>query len=211
MHSTFFVLCASCEVFLIMRILPPENLLEAYAQGIFPMAESKDSDSVDWYTARKRGIIPIGKFHASDNLARVIRQHRFEVKVNYNFREVVTQCANRDSTWINDLIINSYDVLNQHGNACSVECYREGKLAGGLYGVKLKAAFFGESMFKKEKWADKVALYHCHEILQKNDFQLWDTQFYTDHLAQFGCIEIEAEEYEQMLEVALGKDCEFTL
>lgn len=194
-----------------MRIIPPENLLEAYAQGIFPMAESKESESVDWYTARKRGIIPIGEFHTSDNLARIIRQERFEVRVNSNFREVVKQCANRDSTWINDLIINSYDVLNQHGNACSVETYQEGNLVGGLYGVKLKAAFFGESMFKKEKWADKVALYYCHEILQKNGFLLWDTQFYTDHLAQFGCVEIEAEEYDQMLDEALNKDCEFKI
>ena len=194
-----------------MRILPPENLLEAYAQGIFPMAESKEAEDVTWYTARKRGIIPIGKFHTSDNLARIIRQKRFEVRVNHNFREVIKQCANRDSTWINDLIINSYDVLNQYGNAFSVECYRDGQLVGGLYGVKLKAAFFGESMFKKEKWADKVALFYCHEILQKNGFLLWDTQFYTDHLAQFGCIEIEAGEYDQMLDEALKKDCEFKL
>ena len=192
-----------------MRILPPENLLEAYAQGIFPMAEHKDAENVEWYSARKRGVIPIGEFHTSDNLARIIRQGRFEVKVNQNFREVVKQCANRDSTWINDLIINSYDVLHQYGNTYSVECYRAGELVGGLYGVKLKAAFFGESMFKKEKWADKVALYYCHEILQENGFLLWDTQFYTDHLAQFGCIEIEAEEYDQMLEEALKKDCEF--
>ncbi|MDZ7808497.1 MAG: leucyl/phenylalanyl-tRNA--protein transferase [Gracilimonas sp.] len=194
-----------------MRILPPEKLLEAYAQGIFPMAENKDADNVDWYTAHKRGIIPIGGFHTSNNLARIIRQQRFEIKVNNNFREVVKECANRDSTWINDLIINSYDVLNQHGNACSVECYRDEKLVGGLYGVKLKAAFFGESMFNKEKWADKVALYYCHEILQKNGFLLWDTQFYTDHLAQFGCIEIDAEKYEKMLDEALEKDCEFIL
>lgn len=194
-----------------MHIIPPENLLEAYAQGIFPMAEHKNADDVEWYTARKRGIIPIGKFHTSENLARIIRQGRFEVKVNHNFREVVKQCANRDSTWINDLIINSYDVLNQHGNACSVESYRDGELVGGLYGVKLKAAFFGESMFKKEKWADKVALYYCHEILEKNGFLLWDTQFYTDHLAQFGCVEIEAEEYEEMLDKALRKNCSFSL
>ncbi len=194
-----------------MRIIPPENLLEAYAQGIFPMAEHKNADDVEWYTARKRGIIPIGEFHTSDNLARIIRQERFEVRVNHNFREVVKQCANRDSTWINDLIINSYDVLNQHGNACSVESYRDGELVGGLYGVKLKAAFFGESMFKREKWADKVALYYCHEILQKNEFILWDTQFYTDHLSQFGCVEIEASEYEQILEKALNKKCDFVL
>lgn len=194
-----------------MRIIPPENLIEAYAQGIFPMAKHKNAEDVEWYTARKRGIIPIGEFHTSDNLARIIRQERFEVKVNQRFREVVAQCANRESTWINDLIINSYDVLHQNGNACSVECYREGELVGGLYGVNLNAAFFGESMFKKEKWADKVALYYCHEILEKNGILLWDTQFYTKHLAQFGCIEIDAYEYEQMLEEAQMKECEFIL
>ncbi|WP_421773309.1 leucyl/phenylalanyl-tRNA--protein transferase [Gracilimonas sp.] len=185
--------------------------MEAYSQGLFPMAEHKKAEGVNWYTARKRGIIPIGKFHTSENLARIIRQERFEVRVNQNFREVVKQCANRETSWINDLIINSYDVLNQYGNACSVETYRNGELVGGLYGVKLMAAFFGESMFKKEKWADKFALHHCHEILKKNGFLLWDTQFYTDHLAQFGCIEIEAEEYEQMLDRALKKECKFKL
>ncbi|MCP9291241.1 leucyl/phenylalanyl-tRNA--protein transferase [Gracilimonas sediminicola] len=194
-----------------MKIIPPESLLEAYSQGIFPMAEHKKAEDVNWYTARKRGIIPIGEFHTSDNLARIIRQGRFEVRVNQNFREVVKQCANRETSWINDLIINSYDVLNQYGNACSVEAYRDGELVGGLYGVKLKAAFFGESMFKKEKWADKFALYHCHEILKKNGFLLWDTQFYTDHLAQFGCIEIEAAEYEEILDRALNKECNFVL
>lgn len=194
-----------------MKIIPPESLLEAYSRGIFPMAESKESDGVEWYLARKRGIIPIGHFHVSDNLARILRQQRFNVKVNGNFREVVENCANRETSWINDLIINSYDVLNQYGNAFSVECYKEEKLVGGLYGVKLKGAFFGESMFKTEKWADKVALYHCHEILNGNGFLLWDTQFYTEHLAQFGCIEIEAKEYEKMLEAALQKECEFRL
>jgi leucyl/phenylalanyl-tRNA--protein transferase len=194
-----------------MKIIPPESLLEAYSHGIFPMAEHKKAQDVNWYTARKRGVIPIGEFHTSDNLARIIRLGRFEVRVNQNFREVVKQCANRETSWINDLIINSYDVLNQYGNACSVETYREGELVGGLYGVKLKAAFFGESMFKKEKWADKFALYNCHEILKKNGFLLWDTQFYTDHLAQFGCIEIDAAEYEDMLDRALNKECNFVL
>ncbi|MBO6584814.1 MAG: leucyl/phenylalanyl-tRNA--protein transferase [Gracilimonas sp.] len=194
-----------------MKIIPPESLVEAYSQGIFPMAEHKKAEDVNWYTARKRGVIPIGKFHTSDNLARIIRQGRFEVRVNENFRDVVKQCANRETSWINDLIINSYDVLNQYGNACSVEAYRDGELVGGLYGVKLKAAFFGESMFKKEKWADKAALYHCHEILNKNGFLLWDTQFYTDHLAQFGCIEIDAAEYEEILDRALNKECNFLL
>ncbi|MFP8489982.1 leucyl/phenylalanyl-tRNA--protein transferase [Gracilimonas sp. Q87] len=134
-----------------MRILPPDKLLEAYAQGIFPMAESKDAENVDWYTARKRGIIPIGGFHTSDNLARIIRQQRFEVHVNHNFREVVKQCANRDSTWINDLIINSYDILNQHGNAYSVETYREGKLVGGIVRRKAQSCFFWRKYVQKRE------------------------------------------------------------
>ena len=194
-----------------MNIIPPENLLSAYAQGIFPMADSRDSDDVEWYSARMRGIIPVDQFHVSKNLARLIRQGKFEVKIDTRFREVVTACADRESTWINDLIINSYDILNQSGYAHSVEVYKEGKLVGGLYGVHLQAAFFGESMFKLENEADKVALYYCHQILKKNGFRLWVTQFYTDHLSQFGCIEIDAEDYELLLERAMQKKCDFDL
>ncbi|MBO6523099.1 MAG: leucyl/phenylalanyl-tRNA--protein transferase [Balneolaceae bacterium] len=192
-----------------MNIIPPENLLSAYAQGIFPMAESQDSDGVDWYSASKRGVIPIEKFHISKNVLRIIRQEKFEVKVDTRFREVVKACANRETTWINDLIVNSYDVLNQAGHAHSVEVYLDGELVGGLYGVSLQAAFFGESMFKIESEADKVALYYCHQILEKNGFKLWDTQFYTDHLAQFGCIEIDAEEYEERLHQAMEEEREY--
>lgn len=194
-----------------MRIIPPEALLEAYANGIFPMADSRDAVDVEWYSARKRGIIPIGEFHASKNLLRIIRQQRFEIRVNNSFRKVVEECANRDTTWINDIIINSYEILSEMNHAYSVECYENGELAGGLYGVKLGAAFFGESMFKNAKEADKVALYYCHQILQNNGFLLWDTQFYHEHLAQFGCIEIDAEEYEKMLEMALKKEADFKL
>lgn len=186
-----------------MKIIPPENLLSAYAQGIFPMAESKDAENVDWYSASKRGIIPIEGFHVSKNVLRIIRQDKFEVKVDTRFREVVKACANRETTWINDLIVNSYDVLNQAGHAHSVEVYLDEELVGGLYGVSLQSAFFGESMFKTEPEADKVALYYCHQILEKNGFKLWDTQFYTDHLAQFGCIEIDAQEYEERLHQAM--------
>lgn len=193
-----------------MKIIPPEALLSAYAQGIFPMAESPDSDDVDWYSASQRGIIPIEGFHVSKNVKRIIRQRKFDVKVNTQFREVAQSCANRETTWINDLILNSYDVLNQAGHAHSVEVYLGKKLVGGLYGVSLKAAFFGESMFKREPEADKVALFFCYHILKKNGFKLWDTQFYTDHLAQFGCIEIDAEEYQQRLLEAMKEEKKFT-
>ncbi|GAB5410631.1 MAG: leucyl/phenylalanyl-tRNA--protein transferase [Balneolaceae bacterium] len=175
------------------------------------MAESRDSEEVDWYSASKRGVIPIEDFRVSKNVQRIVRQGKFEVKVNTRFREVVQSCAKRETTWINDLILNSYDVLNQAGHAHSVEIYFDKTLVGGLYGVSLKAAFFGESMFKTEPEADKVALYYCHQILKDNSFKLWDTQFYTDHLAQFGCIEIEAEEYEEKLAGAMKVESLFQL
>lgn len=192
-----------------MQIIHPETLLAAYSQGIFPMAESRESDGVDWFSASKRGIIPIEEFHVSKNVQRLIRKNRFQIKVDARFRDVLELCAERNETWINDLIINSYDVLHQYGHAHSVEVYLEDELVGGLYGVHLKAAFFGESMFKTVPEADKVALFYCHQILQKNGFLLWDTQFYTEHLARFGCKEIDREDYDQLLEGALKKSASF--
>lgn len=194
-----------------MKIIPPEILLEAYGQGIFPMADSREDTEVEWYSARKRGIIPLDEFHTPKNVLRIIRQERFSIKVDENFRDVVVACANRETTWINDLIINSYDILNQSGNAHSVEIYKDDELVGGLYGVTLGGAFFGESMFRKEKEADKVALFYCHQILKENGFILWDTQFYTDHLGRFGCKEINANEYELLLEKALRMETSFKL
>ena len=194
------------------RIIPPEILLNGYRQGIFPMSESRDDDTVGWYSARKRGIIPIESFHVSSNVERIIRQGRFECRVDTRFRDVMVACADRDTTWISNLIIDSFEMLHLAGHAHSVEMFNhDGELAGGLYGVSMGAAFFGESMFKKEKEADKVALWHCHRILQANGFELWDTQFYTDHLAQFGCIEIPSDEYAKKLDKALQKETQFVL
>lgn len=194
-----------------MKIIPPEILLQAYEQGIFPMADSREDEDVDWYSARKRGVIPLDQFHMTKNVLQIVRQQRFSIKVDEQFREVVKACANRESTWINDLIINSYDILHQDGNAHSVEVYKRRELVGGLYGVTLGSAFFGESMFSKEKEADKVALYYCHQILMNNGFTLWDTQFYSDHLARFGCKEIDAGEYENLLERALKIRADFVI
>ena len=194
-----------------MQIIPPEILLGAYQQGIFPMAESRNSENVDWFSANRRGIIPLDAFHISKNVQRLIRQQKFSVTINTCFIEVIEQCAKRTDTWINDLIINSYDVLNQYGNAHSVEVFLDKELVGGLYGVHLKSAFFGESMIKSVPEADKVALYYCHHILQKNGFKLWDTQFYTEHLGRFGCIEIDKDEYDLYLEEAMKKECGFVL
>jgi len=194
------------------KIIPPEILLNGYRQGIFPMSESREDKSVGWYSARRRGIIPMDRFRISKNVRRIIRQERFECRVNTCFRTVMEACADRDSTWISELIINSFEVLHLAGHAHSVEMFDEkGQLSAGLYGVSLGAAFFGESMFKHAKEADKVALWHCHQILQQNGFELWDTQFYSDHLSQFGCIEISSEEYEERLELALQKEADFRI
>lgn len=193
------------------RIIPPEVLLNGYRNGIFPMSESREDESVGWYSARRRGIIPLEKFRVSSNVRRIIRQGRYTCRIDTCFREVMEECANRETTWISDIIINSFEMLHLAGHAHSVEMFDENdNLVGGSYGVSLGAAFFGESMFKKATEADKVSLCYCHKILQENGFELWDTQFYTDHLSQFGCIEISSEEYERRLNKALRKDAVFT-
>ncbi|MDX1640554.1 MAG: leucyl/phenylalanyl-tRNA--protein transferase [Balneolaceae bacterium] len=192
------------------RVIPPEVLLNGYRNGIFPMSESREDESVGWFSARQRGIIPIETFKVSSNVQRIIRQGRYTCRINTCFREVMEECADRNSTWISDIIINSFEMLHLAGHAHSVEMFDEDEnLIGGSYGVSLGAAFFGESMFKKATEADKVSLWYCHKILQENGFELWDTQFYTDHLAQFGCIEISSGEYKKRLEKALDKNAEF--
>jgi leucyl/phenylalanyl-tRNA--protein transferase len=186
-----------------MEIIPVEVLLAAYAQGIFPMAESRHDTAVSWFSAEKRGIIPLEKFKVSSNVARAVRNKRYRVTMNRNFRGVMEACASREETWINGTIIDSYTELHKAGFAHSIEIWDTGVLVGGCYGVALKKAFFGESMFKRAPDADKVALVHCHRWLQQNNFLLWDTQFYTEHLGKFGCEEIDAETYAALLERAL--------
>ncbi len=191
-------------------IIPPEALLKGYQNGIFPMSASRHDESYEWYGARRRGIIPIDDFKVSKNIHRIVRQGRYSWKADSCFREVITECANRNTTWISDLIIRSYDYLHKLGYAHSIEIFdHSGSLAGGLYGVSVGAAFFGESMFKKGPEADKIALYYCHRILDVNGFELWDTQYYTDHLAQFGCKEIPNITYMKLLEKALHKEASF--
>lgn len=184
--------------------------MDAYSQGNFPMSESREDETVAWYSARIRGIIPMDGFRVSKNVLRIIRQERFECRIDTCFRTVVEECANRKTTWISNLIINSFEVLHLAGHAHSVEMFnKNGELAGGLYGVSLGAAFFGESMFRHQKEADKAALWHCYNILQKNGFMLWDTQFYTDHLSQFGCVKIPPDQYQRLLRQALKKKASF--
>ncbi|HKK45589.1 MAG TPA: leucyl/phenylalanyl-tRNA--protein transferase [Balneolaceae bacterium] len=191
-------------------MLSAEELLNAYATGVFPMADSRDDPNAKWYTSRRRGVIPLDKFHVSSNVQRIVRNQHYHVKFDYNFRQVMEACADRKSTWISQEIINSYCRLHKMGYAHSVSVYNQKwELVGGQYGVSLQAAFFGESMFGWAKEASKVALYWTHQALQQGGFELWDTQFWTEHLSQFGCIEIPAEEYNRRLKSALQKAATF--
>ncbi|MBP3191640.1 leucyl/phenylalanyl-tRNA--protein transferase [Natronogracilivirgula saccharolytica] len=185
------------------NIIPPEILLEGYAQGIFPMARSRDDQKINWYTASRRGIIPIGYFKVSRKVKRLIRKKEYRWAVNEDFRGVMEGCAERESTWISGRLIASFEVLHEMGHAHSVEIFRGDRLVAGLYGATLRSAFFAESMFQREPEMGKIALYHCHERLKGRKFRLWDTQFYTPHLGQFGCLEVDSEDYDKLLERAL--------
>lgn len=174
------------------------------------MADARDDPQAKWYTAELRGIIPLDNFEVSSNVERIIRNEYYHVKFDHAFRRVMETCADRETTWISDEIIESYCRLHKLGYAHSVSVYdKQWKLVGGQYGVSLKAAFFGESMFSHAKEAGKVALFWTHQALIKGGFELWDTQFWSEHLAQFGAIEISAEEYRHRLASALKKAAEF--
>jgi len=191
-------------------MISPDKLLSGYASGIFPMADARDDPHAKWYTARRRGIIPLKQFRVSSNVCRIIRNRHYHIKFDYSFRKVMEACADRDSTWISDEIIDSYCNLHELGYAHSVSVYdQDWKLVGGQYGVSLGAAFFGESVFEWAKEASKVALYWTHQALVQGGFELWDTQFWSEHLAQFGCIEISAGEYRERLNQAIQKEAEF--
>lgn len=190
-------------------MLTPEELLTGYARGVFPMADSRDDPKAKWYTAERRGIIPLDNFRVSSNVRRIIRNRHYRVQYDHAFREVIEACADRESTWISEEIIASYCRLHKMGHAHSVSVYDGLKLVGGQYGVSLGAAFFGESMFERAKEASKVALWHCHQALVQGGFELWDTQFWNEHLAQFGCVEISAGEYRERLRRAIRREAEF--
>ncbi len=192
-----------------LKIIPPEVLLEGYAQGIFPMARSRNDPMVNWYTAKHRGIIPVGSFHASRKLRRIIRSKPYRWTIDEDFRGVIERCADRDTTWISNRIIESFKILHDMGHAHSVEVYLEDRLVAGTYGVSLRSAFFAESMFQSEPEMGKIALFHCHERLKARGFLLWDAQFFTPHLSQFGCMEIDADEYDRLLTNALQKPARF--
>jgi len=188
--------------------ITPEVLLKAYACGIFPMAESADDPALYWIEPERRGIIPLDRFHVPERLARTVRSDRFTIRVNLDFDAVIAGCAapmpGRSRTWINVRIHNLYRKLYERGDCHTVEAYDEnGELAGGLYGVSLGRAFFGESMFHRARDASKVALVHLVARLKAGHFRLLDTQFVTDHLRTFGAIEVTRPAYHKLLDAAL--------
>ena len=188
--------------------LTPDILLAAYAAGVFPMAESADDPELFWVDPQRRGILPLDAFHVPHRLRRVVRRGRFEIRCDTAFEAVIRGCAEagetRPTTWINDEIVRLYTALFARGAAHSVECRHGGLLVGGLYGVSLGAAFFGESMFSRETDASKVALVHLAARLRIGGYRLLDTQFLTPHLARFGGIEISRARYRRLLATALG-------
>jgi leucyl/phenylalanyl-tRNA--protein transferase len=187
--------------------LTPDILLEAYAAGIFPMAESAEDPELFWVDPTRRGILPLEAFHVPRRLQRVLRRGGFRVSVDTAFAAVIRGCAEasemRPSTWINDEIVRLYCALFERGAAHSVECWNADELVGGLYGVSLGAAFFGESMFSRVSDASKVALAHLVLRLRHGGYRLLDTQFLTPHLEQFGVIEISRARYHRLLAEAL--------
>lgn len=191
-------------------ILTPEILLSAYAQGMFPMAERRDDPTLFWVSPDKRGVIPLDGFHVPKRLARTVRSKRYRVTSDQAFVQVMHACATpapgREQTWINDEILRLYTGLHAGGHAHSIECWEGEKLAGGLYGVSLGAAFFGESMFSNIRDASKVALVELVGMLRRGGFLLLDTQFLTPHLARFGAYEISREDYLARLHLAIARE-----
>jgi len=196
--------------------LTPELLLQAYARGYFPMADQADDPDYYWVYPQQRGILPLDRFHLPRKLARVVRGGRFRVIADRDFPAVIAACAEptghpqRQNTWINTTIRDAYTALHRLGFAHSVECYDQNDtLVGGLYGVRLGAAFFGESMFSRQAEASKVALVHLVARLRAGGFCLLDTQFVTAHLRQFGAIEIPRRQYLDLLFDALPRNADF--
>jgi leucyl/phenylalanyl-tRNA--protein transferase len=194
--------------------ITPQVLLKAYACGIFPMAESAEDNALYWIDPDRRGVIPLDGFRLSRSLRRTVRRGRFAVRVNTAFEDVIARCAapaaGRRSTWINHRIRRLYGELFELGHCHTVECWREGRLVGGLYGVHLGRAFFGESMFSLEADASKVALVHLVARLIIGGFTLLDTQFVTEHLGRLGAVEMPRENYHRALEAALAGQGDFS-
>jgi leucyl/phenylalanyl-tRNA---protein transferase len=193
--------------------ITPQILLKAYAAGIFPMAESAEDNALYWVEPEERGIFPLDGLHISRSLRKRIRQRRFDIRIDTAFSDVIAACAemapDRKTTWINQRIKSLYGQLYKMGCCHSVECWRQNELVGGLYGVRIGGAFFGESMFSRETDASKVALVHLVARLRAGGFRLLDAQFTTPHLETLGARTVSRADYHALLERAIEDDAEF--
>ncbi len=189
--------------------LTPELLLRAYGAGVFPMANSADSDEIFWVDPRVRGILPLNGFHMSRSLRKRLRKGDFEVTLDRDFLGVIDGCAEREETWINPMIRALFLSLHTAGHAHSIEVWQEDRLVGGLYGVRLGAAFFGESMFSRAPDMSKIALAYLVARLLKGRFRLLDTQFVTDHLASLGAHTVPRSKYHELLDQAISSPADF--
>ena len=196
-----------------MTELTPDIVLQAYASGVFPMAQDRHSNRLFWIDPDMRGVLPLDSLYVSRRLARTVRRGTFEIRIDTAFGSVVRRCAEpapgRDETWINNEILALYAALHTAGHAHSVECWRDDVLTGGLYGVSIGGAFFGESMFSAETDSSKVALVHLVARLRFGGYRLLDTQFVTDHLMSLGVVEIPRDEYHRRLAEALTYAADF--
>ncbi|MEC8659949.1 MAG: leucyl/phenylalanyl-tRNA--protein transferase [Verrucomicrobiota bacterium] len=190
-----------------MSSINPDFLLQAYRMGIFPMA--MEQGEIGWFSPDPRGVIPLDTFHQTKSLKRVVSSGKFEIRINSSFSEVIDGCAEREETWIDETVRESYITLSSGGYAHSVETWFKGELVGGLYGVSIGGAFFGESMFSRETNASKVALVALVEHLRKRKFILLDTQWTTPHLRQFGAVDIPKNEYMKQLNEAIKLNVSF--
>lgn len=192
------------------RVFGPNELLDCYRRGVFPMADSRDDPRLFLVDPDLRGVLPLDRFHLSKSLRKTIRRDEFEIRIDTSFSRVMELCAesapDRPNTWINSPILNLYSALHRSGNAHSVEAWREGELVGGLYGVSLKGAFFGESMFSRATDASKVALAHLVARLRAGGYRLLDTQFVTSHLETFGVEEVPRDDFHVLLKDAMQAD-----
>jgi leucyl/phenylalanyl-tRNA--protein transferase len=197
----------------VSRHFGPSELLDCYRRGVFPMADSRDDPRLFLVDPDLRGVLPLDRFHLSKSLRKTIRQDVFEIRVDTSFSQVMALCAesapDRPNTWINSPILNLYSALHRAGHAHSVEAWRDGELVGGLYGVSLQAAFFGESMFSRATDASKVALAHLVARLRAGGYRLLDTQFVTSHLETFGVDEVPRDDFQALLKAAMQSDATF--
>lgn len=189
-------------------LLKPRNMLRLYASGAFPMADV-ESGEINWYLPDIRTIIPLEEYNVPRSFRKFLSESNFNVRIDFDFLQVVNGCADREKTWISDKLIDAYLKLKEMGNIHTVETWQNNKLVGGLYGITYKGAFFGESMFSKVPQASKFALVKLLEHLSANNFVLLDVQYITDHLKMFGAKEISFAEYDRLLHISYNKECKF--